>query len=265
MVRTRSGKVTTKQEKIEDALKSPPKKKSAEKKGKKVRHSKKYQFLVDLCFWKPTDKTHTFWSCILGTIFLALASFSVNNAVWAKYPDFYFFQMLIAIHWFDLLTNFCNELVGRGHLNDEVLFTEAAVNITEAFLFLFYVHQSANLFITAVVVLTFVVLGLNIKYKNEDRVSVRLMAYSALMCCSPFLFAQSMQNGRISIYFSLLFISMIVDAFDFPDKYFKSLTICEGTVIFSRALGTYFLITAQLVQQAGYTNIEQFIKGLFGM
>lgn len=218
-----------------------------------------YQILTDLCVWKPTDKTFSFWSCLKGLIILIITGYSIFDEVNTKYPDFYFYQFVLAIHAFDILTNFCNELLEKGHLNDMILFTETIANISEIYLFLFMINQASNLWITVVALHSFYILALNIHYKDEDNIFVRVITYSILFACFALNHEFIMNDTRMTVYVSFIFVSMVCDAFDFPDKYINSkIPICEGLVIFSRAVGIYMLITAQLISNnsAQFTNFE---------
>ena len=271
MVRTRSGKASTKAEKEEDKMKKTPTPSASSSPRKILRVNTKkvswpYQILIDLCFWKPTDKTFTYWSCLNGLSFLMIAAYSVFDELNTKYPDFYFYQFVLAIHTFDLLTNFCNELLENGHLNDMILFTETLCNISEIYLFLFMINQASNLWITVIALASFYILALNMKYKNNDIIWVRVVTYSLLFICFGLNNEFIMSNTRMTAYVSFIFVSMIVDAFDFPDNYtwFKTIPICEGLVIFSRAAAIYMLITVQLISNnnyADFTNFESMIKG----
>lgn len=275
MVRTRSGKATTRAEKketqeIKPSPKSSPKKasKRSPKKAGKLQPGWQYDLLMDLCPWKPTEKTFTFWSCLAGLNILVIAGYSVYLSLGTKYTDSYFFAIILGIHCFDILSNFCNELFGNGHLNDVIIFTESAVNVSEAFLVLFMMDQASNLIITAVVMMTFNILALNIKFMNDEKIWIRLATYSVLMACFAFNYYQNvMTDIRITAYVGLVFVSMIVDTFDFPDKYFNLIPMCEGIVIFARSLGIYMLITADLVSGTsnGFTTIEYIIKSWIGM
>ena len=102
------------------------KKVSTQKSPKKAGKEKigwAYKISTDLCIWKPTDKTFTFWSCLKGLIILLIAGCSVYVELDTKYPDFYFYELVLFIHAFDIATNFCNELLENGHLNDLILFS----------------------------------------------------------------------------------------------------------------------------------------------
>lgn len=266
MVRTRSGRGTTKAENKEKPL-SPKKPKKSPKKSSKLNEGWQYQMLIDFCVWKPTDKTFTYWACLKGLFFLLIAGYSVYDAVGSQYPDFHFFVLILGIHCFDILTNFCNELFGNGHLNDVILFTESGKNIGDIFLFLFMVNKTSNLFVTAAVLITCNTLALNIRFKNDEKIWVRLLSYCVLIACFVFNYQYIVSNCRITTYFCLVFASMIFDAFDFPDKYFAAIPMCEGLVIASRSFGIYMLITAQLLSgdKKDYTSFEYMIKAWIGM
>mmetsp|Transcript_20624 Transcript_20624/g.18206 ORF Transcript_20624/g.18206 Transcript_20624/m.18206 type:complete len:270 (+) Transcript_20624:107-916(+) len=269
MVRTRSGRASTKQENDETPVKQvSPKKvtiKSPRVNTQKVGWA--YGILIDLCFAKPTDKTFSFWSCLQGLIILGIAGYSVFDELHLVYPDFYFYQFILAVHAFDLLTNFCNELVGNGHLNDMILFTETMCNISEIYLFLFMINQASNLWITVVVLASFYILALNLKYKTDDKIWVRVVTYLVLFMCFGLNNEFIMNDIRITAYASFVFASMVFDAFDFPDKFVNLIPMCEGLVIFSRAAAVYMLITSQLIanKDAEFTNFELTIKGFIGM
>lgn len=276
MVLTRSGRGTTKAEndiKPQSPKKQRTPKKSISKSPKKSpkksnTQNKGYQILVDLCLIKPTDKTFTGWSCLTALFILAITAYSVFDESDTIHPNACFLSLILVIHAFDISTNFCNELLGKGgHLTDVIFFTESAVNIGDVFLFLVMIHQTCNLFITAAVMITFNILALNIKYKNDDTTWVRLLSYIVLIACFAFNYQFVITNCRITTYFSLIFASMIFDAFDFPDKYFNAIPMCEGLIIFSRSLGVYMLITAQLLstKEDHNTNFEGMMKSWIGI
>eukprot|EP01084_Bolivina_argentea_P249483 417658_1 len=291
MVRTRSGKSTTSAEKIQDQ-KAPPKKsptktprkspiksprksprkspmKSPTKPSIKTNQDKNGfgQFFVDLSFWNPTDKTFTFYACFMALFVLGTAGYSVYGMIDTKYPDFCFFALILIIRCFDIATNVCNELLRRNHLQDVILFTESATNAAEIFLLLFMVQKSSQYYVTGVVVSLFCVLALNVKYKDEDKIWVRLVTYWEFIAFVALNYEYVIAEERVRAYFSFVFVSMILDAFDFPDQYLNGSKMCEGLIIVARSCGIYALLTAQVLSQGNqFTNLELIFKSwLAGM
>ena len=81
------------------------------------------QLSQDLTVWSPTEKTFTLWACIVAVAVLVVCCDSVYWQIGAKYPDFHFLALVLAIHAVDVLTNFLNEFKSNGGLDVAILFS----------------------------------------------------------------------------------------------------------------------------------------------
>jgi len=215
-----------------------------------------YQILIDLYFWRPTDRIlETYWLCLAALIIVVLAAFSIavelNDF---KFPDFYFLLMIVMVHIVDIGANFRNEMKGNGHLTVLLLFTESAMNLTEIYLVLFVFDQSSAVVLFAVAAFTGNVLLRNIKYRDDDKISVRVLSYALLLACFAWNYDGFYKDVRLAIYAANVCVAMLIDLCDFPDRYFDALTVCEGLVVFTRSVAVYCLITFYLLWQAGDAN-----------
>lgn len=223
------------------------------------------QLRKDLTVWSPTEKTFTLWACFVALAVLIVCGDSVYWQMGAKYPDFHFLALVLAIHVFDVLTNFVNEFKGNGRLDVAILFTEAAVNASEALVFVNLMGGATYMCIMVVVISTFNVLSLNIGWKDEERLWVRAMAYVVLGSCFA-MFGDFIHNTRLTAFASAFSVALVMDIFDFPDKPLGA-RMCEGSVMLCRSIGVYMLITADLLKDTKHgqwTMLEQNFKSLIG-
>ena len=136
---------------------------------------------------------------------------------------------------------------------------------------MYIVNKATYAFVIGTVFITLNVVAINIKRKwwqNDEYQWTRAMSYWMLLFAYDGFFG--MDDKRMRIYFSLLFVTMIADAFDFPDKFAGSrrndVPMSEGLCILTRAVGSYMLITSWLieVQGAHYTQFEYAVLSTFG-
>eukprot|EP00487_Bulimina_marginata_P011144 TRINITY_DN6554_c0_g1_i1.p1 TRINITY_DN6554_c0_g1~~TRINITY_DN6554_c0_g1_i1.p1 ORF type:complete len:106 (-),score=16.29 TRINITY_DN6554_c0_g1_i1:41-358(-) len=99
--------------------------------------------------------------------------------------------------------------------------------------------KNLNSTVTGTALIAFNALAINIKYKDSDKAVVRFMAYTTLFIWFAVEFAYDyganvgiMKECRALLYVGLVCASMIVDVFDFPDKYINAHPLCEAIVIF---------------------------------
>jgi len=220
------------------------------------------QLAQDLTVWKPTEKTFTLWACLVALAVLVMCCDSVYWQIGVKYPEFHFLAVVLFIHAVDVLTNFLNEF--KGGWDVAIFFTEAAVNASEALLFINIMNGSSYLCVMTMMIGTFNVLSLNIGYKDEDRLWVRAMAYAVLGVCFA-IFADFVNSARLVGFVSTFTVAMVLDMADFPDKW-VGLRMCEGLVILCRSIGVYMLITADLLKDSKLelTTMEQQLKAMIG-
>lgn len=224
------------------------------------------QLAQDLTVWRPTEKTFTLWACIVAVTILVVCCNTIHWQIGTRYPDFYFLALVLAIHAVDVCTNFLNEFKSNGRLDVAILFTEAAVNASEALLFVNLMGGSSYLCVMVVVIGTFNVLSLNIGYKDEDKMWVRASAYATLGVCFA-IFGDFAQSTRLTVFASVFSVAMVFDIADLPDKWLD-VRMCEGLVMLSRSIGAYMLITADLLKDSKHsewTMLEKNLKSMFGV
>jgi len=216
----------------------------------------------DLAVWSPTEKTFTLWACLGSLAVLIACSESVYWQIGVKYPEFYFLSLALFIHAVDVLTNFLNEF--NGGWDTAIYFTEAAVNASEALLFINIMDGSSYLCVMTMMICVFNVLSLNISYKDEERLWVRAMAYAVLGVCFG-IFSDFVNSTRLVAFVCAFTMAMVLDMADFPDKWI-SLRMCEGLVMMCRSIGVYMLITADVLNNSKlqFTKMEQQLKAMIG-
>jgi len=279
MVRTRSGKSTFKEVDDETTASSAESKPTVGKSPRSTNRKRVltsprlmksnaqqpkswiYGILKDLCVWRPTERTWSFWLYINGLFVLSIAAVSIYGETPSE--NLLLMALALALHAFDILTNFCNELLDSGHLNTMILFTECALNLSETFLLLWIVQQSSFLWVSLICLLSINFLSFNVKFKDDEKIWVRIMAYLILCVCCGAQYEFMQQHARLTAYAIFLLLAMLVDVADFPDRCF-SLSVCDALWSFFRSVGFYMLLTQTcLSSEQSFTTYESFVWSFF--
>lgn len=265
MVVTRSGRATTKEENEEI------KKKTVEqaKKRKRGKQSRLHQILTDLRFWEPTEATFISYGCLFGLMTLFTVGWTVGQYLEASTSAWRLLSVILMIHAVDTSINFTND---DGRLNELQLFSEGAVNCSEAFLFLFIVNKATFAFVVGSMFVAINAIGVNMKYKwwvTDAIVMPRMANYWILLYAVEAFYV--MNDIRLQAYFIFVFFAMIVDAFDIPDRWFDEydVPICEGLVVMARSGAFYMMVTALLLMYGGggatWTDFELSVFSKVGL
>jgi len=298
MVRTRSGKATTSEEKKEDSkkIKSPKRTEAAQvphvsfdgnvidQPGKTYLKSPTVHSSRNRTFAFPSDATtgnalktkfkqspFFFTTSSLGIFILTLTVWACwvhlgGNAFSTKLQ---FLNLVLVIHIIDIVANFCNEICdGARNTDAAFFFTEAAMNVSETMLFLYSVSSSGSpsfVAVSLVVGAMFPVCWLNVRMRDEDKMWVRLIAYAVLAVAMATNWKSIGEESRLLVYAVLAFNAMIADVFDFPDNC-TSYQWCDGMVLLMRSIGCYFLVTFELLRQSNalFTGHETQAMKLMG-
>lgn len=164
---------------------------------------------------------------------------------------FQFLFLVLAIHQVDIVANLCNEILD-GSLNSDsaFFFTEAGVNVSEVMLFLYSVHPTASpsfVAIALVVGTMFPACWMNVRFRDQDKIWVRCLAYGVLTISLVSNWSAIYEDQRLFCYASFVAYAMIADILDLPDNYVEY-QWCDGMVLVMRSVGCYLLITHQLLK-----------------
>lgn len=310
MVRTRSGKATTTEEKkevqksqIEKKMKSPKAAPKAlkQQKSPQVNHvtfdrnvndqpgksylkspsikssgNKSFSFPSSNSSWWSTFKSGWKQSPFFFTTSFVALSISIFTAwtVWVELKGvtstlLQFLFLVLAIHQVDIGANLMNRILD-GDMNSDsaYFFTESALNLSEVMLFLYTINtvgSTSVVGIALVVTFMFPACWLNVRFRDEDKLWVRIMAYIVLMGTLAVNWEGIMENERLLCYSGLVVCAMTADILDLPDNY-TQFEWCDGLVMMLRSVACYSLITHELLKNT-YSNStvqESQMMRLFG-
>lgn len=309
MVRTRSGKATTNEEKKESQkmqkkMKSPKAVSSGLKDPKsppQVNHvsfegdvndqpgkaylkspsitstkNKSFAFPSSRINWCSKFKSSWKQSPFFFTASFLALSFSLFTAwtVWVELKGvtntlLQFLFLVLAIHQVDIGSNLMNRVLD-GDMNSDsaYFFTESALNLSEVMLFLYTANSIGSTSVVAialVVTLMFPACWLNVRFRDEDKLWVRVLAYIVLMVTLALNYESIMVNERLIAYTSMVVCAMMSDILDVPDNY-AALEWCDGLVMMMRSVACYSLMTHELLKNS-YSPVtvqEGQMMGLLG-
>jgi len=195
-----------------------------------------------------------FSSSLCAMLVLTLSALTVRDQISGTSTLAQFVLLVLAVHFLDIVANVFNEVVdGKSNSDAAFFFTEAGLNVSEVMLFLHTVHPSGTpSFVTIAFVVgsMFPACWLNVRFRDDDKMWVRMLAYAVLVGCLLVNAAAVSQDRRLCLYGFLVVHAMLVDLLDVPDAY-TPLSWCDGMVMVLRSIGCYVLVTHSLLRTGG--------------
>jgi len=300
MVRTRSGKATSKEDlavpMIEKKTKTPQKAKKAKKASKapaaaakdaeepRVSFDKDVNDLPGKSYLKSprvklssrkksltlSTTTSYLWDNVKdspfffsSSVFALMICGLIQLTVWSQLQGntgtlLQFLFMVVHIHQADIMANIMNRLLD-GDMNSDCayFFTESALNVSEVMLLLYTVSKMGETsFVTIAIVVTlmFPACWLNVRFREEDKLWVRCLAYAVLVGCVAMNWKVIESDMRLQRYAICTAIAMVMDIFDLPDGFISKWEMCDGVVMVLRSAGCYMLITHELLKNNRYSD-----------
>lgn len=204
---------------------------------------------------KLRESPFFFTVSIVAMLLLSFTAVTVWAQLGVASPTlFQFLILVLCIHQLDIVANVCNELLdGNSNSDAAFFFTEAAMNVSEVMLFSYSVHPDGTpsfVGIAFVVGAMFPACWMNVRFRDEDQVWVRALAYVVLTGYLVFNGMTIIGDKRLFCYASFVAYAMIADLFDLPDKY-TSNSYCDGMVMVLRSFGCYLLVTYTMLKSGG--------------
>jgi len=210
-----------------------------------------------------------FAASLSAMLILTFTVFTVRQQLsGASSTLFQFLFLVLAVHELDIVANVFNELVdGSSNSDAAFFFTEAGLNVSEVMLFLYAVHpEGTPSFVTIAFVVgaMFPACWMNVRFRDEDKLWVRMLAYTVLTVCLMMNGRAILEDKRLFIYTSFVTYAMIADLLDLPDAH-TSLSWCDGMVMVLRSLGCYFLVTQTMLRTVGGAHMTAHEKQMMEM